>query len=177
MSKKNQSAWLWLLLGGGALLLASKASGQTTSEIEAVKNKSKSGKRGLDNNNPGNIRTTPGLTYNGEILPSTDPAFKQFKSRAYGYRAMFVLLRAYLRNGFDTIAKVISRYAPSSENPTEIYISFISKATGIDRSKILSYDQPADMIALVKAISAFENGVKAVDQEVQDGYNLFAPGV
>ena len=50
--------------------------------------------RGLRNNNPGNIRISP-TRYKGEIVPSSDRAFKQFKSRGWGYRAIFVLLESY----------------------------------------------------------------------------------
>ena len=42
--------------------------------------------RGLRNNNPGNIRNSS-TVWVGEITPSKDKSFKQFKSMAYGYRA------------------------------------------------------------------------------------------
>lgn len=47
--------------------------------------------RGLSNCNPGNIRQSK-VRYKGEVQPSRDPAFKQFESLAWGYRAVFVLL-------------------------------------------------------------------------------------
>ena len=50
--------------------------------------------RGLRNCNPGNIRQSKGR-YKGEVRPSRDPAFKQFESLAWGYRAIFVLLDTY----------------------------------------------------------------------------------
>ena len=59
--------------------------------------------RGLRNCNPGNIRQNS-IVYLGEIQPSKDGAFKQFKSMEYGYRAMFVVLHTYARKrGLDTI--------------------------------------------------------------------------
>lgn len=78
--------------------------------------------RGLSNRNPGNIRQSA-VRYKGEVRPSRDPAFKQFESMPWGYRAIFVLLDTYrIRHGLDTIRGMISRWAPPSENRTEIYI-------------------------------------------------------
>lgn len=87
--------------------------------------------RGLRNNNPGNIRHD-GTCWQGERVPSTDRAFKQFTSMAYGYRAMFKLLTNYARlHGCQTIRKIISRWAPPSENDTAAYIATVSRLTGI----------------------------------------------
>lgn len=87
--------------------------------------------RGLKNCNPGNIRRSRGR-YKGEVVPSRDPAFKQFESLAWGYRAIFVLLHTYrTRHGLRTIAEMIARWAPPSENRTDAYIRAVSDRTGI----------------------------------------------
>ena len=52
--------------------------------------------RGLRNNNPGNIRRNSDV-FQGEKT-SSDKEFKQFKSMAYGYRAIFKILSNYYRN-------------------------------------------------------------------------------
>lgn len=84
--------------------------------------------RGLQNCNPGNIRQSK-VRYKGEVRPSRDPAFKQFESLAWGYRAIFVLLDTYrIRYGLDTIRGMISRWAPPSENHTETYIRAVADA-------------------------------------------------
>ena len=78
--------------------------------------------RGLRNNNPGNIRRGGGH-FKGERLPSLDPAFKQFETIEWGYRAMFVLLDNYRRrHGLQSIREMIRRWAPPVENDTERYI-------------------------------------------------------
>ena len=78
--------------------------------------------RGLSNCNPGNIRQSK-VRYKGEVQPSRDPAFKQFESLAWGYRAVFVLLHTYrVRHGLRTVRGMISRWAPPVENHTEAYI-------------------------------------------------------
>ena len=94
--------------------------------------------RGLRNNNPGNIRISP-TRYKGEIVPSSDRAFKQFKSRGWGYRAIFVLIESYHKRGIRTIRQIISRYAPSFENNTEKYISSVCE------SSLLGADVPLDI--------------------------------
>ena len=66
--------------------------------------------RGLSNCNPGNIRQSK-VRYKGEVQPSRDPAFKQFESLAWGYRAVFVLLHTYrVRHGLRTVRGMISRW-------------------------------------------------------------------
>ncbi len=78
--------------------------------------------RGLDNRNPGNIRRSK-VRYRGEVRPSRDPDFKQFETLAWGYRAIFVLLNTYrIRYGLSTLRGMISRWAPPSENHTDVYI-------------------------------------------------------
>ena len=65
--------------------------------------------RGLSNCNPGNIRQSK-VRYKGEVQPSRDPAFKQFESLAWGYRAVFVLLHTYrVRHGLRTGRRHLAR--------------------------------------------------------------------
>jgi hypothetical protein len=130
--------------------------------------------RGLRNRNPGNIRRS-GSRFRGEVVPGRDASFKEFETMAWGYRAMFVLLDGYRRrHPLSTIRQFITRYAPPSENFTDGYIHFVAHTAGIDADTTLDTRSPRDMIPLVCAMSEIENGVKAVTQEVHDGWNLFA---
>ena len=61
--------------------------------------------RGIRNCNPGNIRNSK-TKYLGEVRSSRDAAFKQFETMAWGYRAMFVLLYTYSRNGYRTLRQM-----------------------------------------------------------------------
>lgn len=129
--------------------------------------------RGLRNCNPGNIRQSK-TRYKGEKSHSTDSAFKQFETLEWGYRAIFMLLHTYRVRGYgDTIAKMISRYAPPFENNTEAYISRVCQQTGIDRDQRLNTLNSVQMIPIVSAISAVENGVKAEEEVVARGWELF----
>lgn len=129
--------------------------------------------RGLDNRNPGNIRRSQ-VRYKGEVRPSRDPAFKEFESTAWGYRAIFVLLDTYrIRYGIDTIRGMIARWAPPSENPTDAYVRSVARLTGIAEDRPLDTRDRRTMIPLAAAISQVENGVAAEMDAVEQGWELF----
>ena len=126
--------------------------------------------RGLRNNNPLNIRKS-GEPFAGEV-PSSDPAFKQFLSMAYGYRAAFVILGTYLGRGLNTIEKIVKTWAPPTENNTESYINNVVLRSKVPRSKVLTNMSGNDYIAVVAAMSWSENGVPAVMNDVVSGFIL-----
>ena len=129
--------------------------------------------RGLSNCNPGNIRRSK-VNYKGEIHPSNDKDFKQFTSMKWGYRAMFILLDVYHRRyGLDTVRKMISRYAPPSENNTNGYIARVSASSGIAKDCLLDTLSAEQMIPIVCAMSAVENGVTADRATVERGWQWF----
>lgn len=129
--------------------------------------------RGLRNNNPGNIRQSS-VVWLGEVRPSRDKSFKQFKTMAYGYRAIFVLLRTYQRAyGKNTIAEMIARYAPPCENHTQAYIDTVSELSGVPATSHVTTTNADVMIPIVAAMSRVENGTDAVMQDVKAGWQLF----
>ena len=128
--------------------------------------------RGLRNNNPGNIRINGDL-FQGEVRPSKDKSFKQFETMAYGYRAMFVILRNYIRNyKLDTIRKMISRWAPPKENHTEAYVKAVSDYAGIPADDPINVNDREQMIRIVAGMSKVENGVEANMPDVITGWIL-----
>ena len=134
--------------------------------------------KGYKNNNPGNIRLTFDsvgnkiIVYEGEILGSNN-SFRTFESMAYGYRAIFSLLTHYVNTeGLNTIRKIISTYAPSSENDTESYINEISGLTNIGPDDIIDITDTDFFQQLVAAMSYQENGIEADMADVNSGLNL-----
>lgn len=136
--------------------------------VKVMANKS----RGYRNNNPGNIRIN-GDKFQGEVIPSQDKEFKQFESMAYGYRAIFKILRNYQVNyNLDTIRGMISRWAPEKENDTANYISVVSERSGIPADDPIRPDNREAMIRIVAGMSRVENGIEADMSEVIAGWEL-----
>lgn len=117
---------------------------------------STSGKRGIRNNNPGNIRIT-GDNWQGLLPQQNDPSFFQFTHAKYGIRAMAKILSNYQAQGVGTIAQIISRWAPATENNTQSYINHVSQLTGWP-SFYTPSKAAGDYLPLIKAIIKHENG-------------------
>lgn len=128
--------------------------------------------RGLRNNNPLNIRKNNDV-FQGEVTPSKDTAFKQFKTMAYGYRAGFKILSNYYRKyRLTTIRGMITRWAPENENNTAAYVSLVSKYSGIPADDIIDINNKELMIRIVAGMSRVENGREADMSDVIVGWSL-----
>ena len=129
--------------------------------------------RGMTNCNPGNIRRSR-TRYKGEVRPSRDPEFKQFAALGWGYRAIFVLLHTYrVRHGLDTLAAMIARWAPPSENRTDAYIRAVVGDTGLDPDERLDTRDRRTMVPVAASISRVANGVQADREAVERGWEPF----
>jgi len=128
--------------------------------------------RGLRNCNPGNIEINSDK-FQGEVIPSQDKRFKQFKSMAYGYRAIFKILLTYKqKHGLKTLRQWINRWAPPIENNTEAYIQSVSTNAKVFSDVEIDTNNKELMCRIVAAISRVENGVPADMREVERGYAL-----
>ena len=128
--------------------------------------------RGLRNNNPGNIRLGSNR-WVGEIRPSRDREFCQFRDMKHGYRALLRLLQNYrCKHGLKTIAEMIRRWAPASENNTNAYIIDVCRQMQVPSTYVIDIEDRDSMCALAAAISRHENGVDAVMSDVYAGWDL-----
>ena len=123
----------------------------------------------LRNNNPLNIRKNSDV-FQGEIVPSGDNAFKQFSSMLYGYRAAFKIINNYIAKGYNTITKIVSRWAPASENNTSSYISNVEKRSGIGRNTAIT--SKTQIIKIVQAMSVSEVGYMPSLSELEKSYSM-----
>ncbi len=129
--------------------------------------------RGVRNCNPGNIRRSA-VRYLGEIIPSGDPEFRQFRSMAWGFRALFVLLETYRRRyGLRSVAQIITRWAPPTENRTEAYIRRVAAAIGRAADAPLDLDDASTAQGLAVAIATVECGAPPDPGDVEAGWRLF----
>lgn len=115
--------------------------------------------RGIRNHNPGNIRRTATLWRGMHADQSADPAFIVFQEPLWGLRALGRLLRTY----YDvyqcrTVAAIIGRYAPPTENDTAAYRAAVAGALRVTVDQALPRDVPT-WVGLMQAIVRHENGI------------------
>lgn len=131
-------------------------------------------------NNPGNIRITTPRTPWQERVPAehmTDTQFEQFTGPEWGTRALARTLITYQdKHNLRTIESIINRWAPPKgqdnngnayEQPTDAYISHVSRLTGFARDEVLDLQTWAHLRPLVGAIAHHESGF-AWDSDVLD---------
>ena len=122
--------------------------------------------RGIRNNNPGNIRVSKDQW---EGMTGDDGAFVTFDSPESGVRALGKNLLSYGRQGYDSIEKIINRWAPPNENDTQAYIDSVVAATGIPATQSLDLSNPDTLSALAQAISFHETGSRYNPEVYQQG--------
>lgn len=128
--------------------------------------------RGLRLNNPGNIRHGKDA-WQGMASDQPDESFIKFDKPVYGIRAITRILLNYERKGFDTIAKVIRRWAPPVENDTASYVRHVASVVGVKPNDVIDLDQCEIMLPLVRAIIQHENGQQPYsDRELMAGLRL-----
>lgn len=122
--------------------------------------------RGIRNNNPGNIRVSKDQW---EGMTGDDGAFVTFDSPESGVRALGKNLLSYGRQGYDSIEKIINRWAPPNENDTQAYIDSVVAATGIPATQSLDLSNPDTLSSLAQAISFHETGSRYDPEVYQQG--------
>lgn len=116
--------------------------------------------RNVRNNNPGNIvdsafaRSQPG--YKG-----TDGRFAIFDSPQAGKAAQGALLGSYIDRGFNTVRKIINRWAPPSENDTGAYVANVAKALNVNPDDTLSKGSIPKLQAAITRVEGGPGGSSA----------------
>lgn len=132
--------------------------------------------RGIRNNNPLNIRK--GCNWYGERFPQIDRDFEEFQSMELGIRAAFVLLRNYITGfsgrsfKYNTIRKIIRRWAPPTENATQRYIDFVCKQVGKDQNEVVYFSDRTTMITMARAMAFVECGQWIEHTKFQTAYDM-----
>lgn len=134
--------------------------------------------RGVRNCNPLNIER--GTKWKGLRPEQTDNRFCQFVSMQYGWRAGLVILRNYIkgnnaaRKPFDTIEKIINRWAPPKENNTSSYIKAVCEDVGIDMRTRIKWEDRAAICAIVKAMARVECNVIFDIEPIYAAYDMIS---
>lgn len=141
------------------------ASERTTATTAAPRETAPYGAEAIQRNNPGNIKKNPRNKWKGMSAKQDDSDFVTFNSLDAGYRAMSKILDSYFKGGDNSVAEIVSRYAPPSENPTDDYIEFVAQEMNVDPSQPLK-NTPEIKAELIRAMVKFENGAvpRTIDQ-------------
>lgn len=185
MKKKMQNEYLLWGAAGLAIvgmLLLKKRNGTDSAATNYSAADDESLPQGYRNNNPLNIIISP-EQWQGKLVNNTDGKYEQFSSMLYGYRAAFRNLHTYMaKYGLNTIAAIINRWAPPTENPTQQFIDYVSNRIGVAPDRTISYSDKQTMCNLVYAMAEFENGTTPATEAaglpnmslIQQAYDLAA---
>jgi hypothetical protein len=99
------------------------------------------GSRAKRNNNPGNVQYGLFAMNHGskraEVVEETEIArFAYFPDTTIGFKCLVSLLQSDLYKG-TTIAKMVARYAPSTENNSLNYVQVLCKLTGLTPDTVI----------------------------------------
>jgi len=109
----------------------------------------------IRNRNPLNLRPG-GPTWNGQI--GVGRGFVQFESFEMGLRANYINMATKYRHGKTTIAKLVTVWAPETENPTGEYITSVTEYTGEGRNTKINFYDSGFMAKLATAMARVEAG-------------------
>jgi hypothetical protein len=161
---QRPSTILLLSLAAAAVLwlLSRTEKGQNT--VAAVADAVGSAVRGIRNNNPGNIRegAADGTAWQGERATDDDTAFEEFTDMRYGVRAACKVFRNYqTKYGLRTVAQLIGRWAPPSENNTAAYVAAVSQRVGVNATQPLDLFDAELAYRFLRAVFRHECGLPA----------------
>jgi len=135
---------------------------KTPSSIQQVKFSKE--KRGIRNNNPGNIKKS-NTKWQGKI--GEDGKFEIFDTPENGIRALTRIIKTYNNKyKLNTISGIITKWAPPRENDTKTYIKNVSNRVGINPNDKINVNDKTLMSKLIKAIIQQENGNMPYDDSV-----------
>ena len=133
--------------------------------------------RGIRNFNPGNIKDF-GIPWNGLAAPEQmtleqkqEMTFCVFTGPWWGIRAIAVILKNYsARHGLNSIHKIISRWAPGSDNNNPArYALYVADLVGVSVYETIDVMDYETMRKLVAAIVQYENGSDPYTWEYNTG--------
>ena len=127
-------------------------------------------------NNPMNLRYNVRNNWYGQKGQTN--GFCCFEDVRHGFRAAFITLKNYGQGGHNTIRKIITRWAPPSENPTQTYIRFVSLRmaylgycdSGDWRDMAdtrLDMKNPELLVDLMAYMTRFESGIQIQPKEIR----------
>lgn len=109
-------------------------------------------------NNPLNLDYVESIKWNGLADPPFQGRFCSFTSSVFGIRAGCMNIIHHFDRGANTIEKLITIWAPPTENDTKAYISDVSGRSGFTSDQVLNFHSYADLRPVIEAMIWHENG-------------------
>ena len=128
--------------------------------------------RGVRQKNPGNLRY-PGAKHFLGCTGGVD-GYAVFDTAQHGIRAMALNLLGYYReHELDTERGILARWAPGADGNNEAaYLKFVAGRTTWGADEHLKIDSPSVLLALMKAMIAYENSQQPYTEAVlKEGIN------
>lgn len=124
--------------------------------------------RGIRNNNPGNLNFVGQAGAHKE--PGPNGRFAVFATPDAGLKALREqLIRYVYRDGVNTVAGIIAKWAPPSDgNDTHAYATTVATRLGVTVNTPLSPLTPEQLATLMHAIIHVENGTDPYGPRVDD---------
>jgi hypothetical protein len=111
------------------------------------------------NNNPGNIRDFGDAWQGLDGAPKADGSFCKFTDQSSGARAMVKLVLNKVRQGYNTVSKLINNYAPAADNNNPAsYAHIVASALQVSPDAPLSVDDREFIAAVAYRMHIVEAG-------------------
>lgn len=139
-----------------------------------LNNYNKSGKNvGQRGNNPLNIRASRDK-WKGEKglqIAGKNGKFVVFENLKCGTRSAFRIIKNYIKSGNNTINKIITKWAPSSDgNNTSNYINMVAKNTQIPKDKVIEANDFETLKKIVAEMAIIETGIILKNDDLKYGF-------
>lgn len=99
--------------------------------------------------------------------------FAAYATRREGIRAIMGRFASYYKRGLRTPARIISTYAPPTENDTAGYIREVARATGLDPDRDIDIADPGTLAAMAGAVIMQEHSVREDPEELMEAAREF----
>lgn len=131
--------------------------------------------RGQRNNNPLNIRRTADH-WLGMCLTQKDPSFVCFVDVEFGIRAAIKIILRYITHyKCDSLRKIVTRWAPPSENATERYIEYVAARAGVKADETITASDQQTIILIVCAMAYYESLMVIEPSRVKEVWQKYLP--
>ncbi len=127
--------------------------------------------RGLRNNNPLNLSFHNAQLANNPGLRS-DGRFGIYPTMEAGIAQSVRQMQLHGSRGDNTLARLVSRWAPPNENDTAGYIARVSRETGLGPNDTLDLTNSDVLRRLVGSMTAVENGRRLAPDVIERGVGM-----